>query len=912
MRTHFVHRAGILASALALISSVMVVRTASAFTPAVPPGCSASITTTFTNSTPVVIPTGPAVVTSTITVTGIDPYLWDLDLQTFLTHTFAGDLDITLQSPAGTIVTLTTDNGSGNDNVFTGTVWDDDANPAGQVPYATNNGLVTDHAYVNLTLASPLVPEEALGAFIGEDPNGNWVITISDDLAGDGGSLDSWSLMLTTIPASPTLNSATFTNNSPTAIPAGPAVVSSTLNVSGAIPFLADVNLITNITHTFAADLDITLQSPAGTIVTLTTDNGIGNDNVFNGTVWDDDANPAGQVPYTTNNGLVTDHAYVDLTLASPLVPEEAMSAFIGENPNGNWIITISDDLAGDGGSLDSWSLNLTMANCLPVTVNQAASQADPTNASPILFTAVFGEPINKATFTAADVTLGGTAGATTVVITETAPNDGTTFEISASGMSVDGTVTASITANTVQDPLGGNNSASTSTDNEVTLVLPATVTGVNSPVADGFYTVGATIPITVTFSKPVTITGAGTPQLTIETGPTDAVADYLAGSGSATLTFTYTVQAGERSPDLDYAGTNALALNGAIIRDAGGFDAILTLPAPAGAGSLAGNKAIVIDTINPVIVAGPNTVPANGAVLTSGINTLTVQFNKDVVHDGGVNAANNPANYLLVEDGPNNIFNTSACGPLPAFGPKPDDIAILVDSVTYDPATFVATLSVNGGVLLPDGRYSLFVCGTTSILDPVGNELNGGADSVIIFTVTTPAPAVVPATGFPVGRETRLPVQPADMAYADLGDLWLEIPQLGVKMPIVGVPQANGTWDVSWLGKNAGWLNGSAFPTWNGNSVLTGHVWNADNSAGPFARLNTLWWGDRIIVHAEGGEYVYEVRSVQQISPGNTAAMLKHEDLQWLTLVTCRAYDQASNTYKYRLLVRAVLIEVK
>ncbi len=98
--------------------------------------------------------------------------------------------------------------------------------------------------------------------------------------------------------------------------------------------------------------------------MTLTTDNGAGNDNVFNGTLWDDSANPAGQVPYTTNNGLVTDNAYVNLTTATPLVPEEAMAAFIGEDPNGTWTLTISDDLAGDGGSLDSWSLDIDTFSC--------------------------------------------------------------------------------------------------------------------------------------------------------------------------------------------------------------------------------------------------------------------------------------------------------------------------------------------------------------------------------------------------------------------------------------------------------------------------------------------------------------------------------------------------------------------
>lgn len=327
----------------------------------VPPGCTAS-TYTFNNNTPVTIPTGPAVVTSTINVTGAGNYLFDVNVFTMLQHTFAADLDVTIQSPAGTIVTLTTDNGGSNDNVFNGTLWDDDANPAGQVPYTTNDGLVTDHAYVNLVTASPLAPEEALGAFAGENPNGTWTITISDDAAEDGGSLDSWSLDFVTLPSAPFEITTSGSSNTPVTIPTGPAVVTSTIDISSAGEFLSKVTLLTNIQHTFTPDLDITIQSPAGTIVTLTTDNGA--NNVFNGTLWDDDANPGGQVPYTFNNGLVTDHAYVGLTTASPLVPEEPLAAFRGENPNGTWTITISDDTAGDGGSLDSWSLNVKTASC--------------------------------------------------------------------------------------------------------------------------------------------------------------------------------------------------------------------------------------------------------------------------------------------------------------------------------------------------------------------------------------------------------------------------------------------------------------------------------------------------------------------------------------------------------------------
>jgi LPXTG-site transpeptidase (sortase) family protein len=170
-----------------------------------------------------------------------------------------------------------------------------------------------------------------------------------------------------------------------------------------------------------------------------------------------------------------------------------------------------------------------------------------------------------------------------------------------------------------------------------------------------------------------------------------------------------------------------------------------------------------------------------------------------------------------------------------------------------------------------------------------------------------------LPGTGFSPQRFTVLSAQPAEKAYADLGDLWLEIPRLGVQMPIVGVPQqADGEWDVSWLGNAAGWLNGTAFPTWSGNSVLTGHVYDADGNPGPFVHINGLWWGDQVIVHAWGAQYVYEVRSVSQVTPGEVSSVITHKDLPWVTLITCRGYNEASNSYTYRVAVGAVLVAVK
>ena len=315
-------------------------------------------------------------------------------------------------------------------------------------------------------------------------------------------------------------------------------------------------------------------------------------------------------------------------------------------------------------------------------------------------------------------------------------------------------------------------------------------------------------------------------------------------------------------------------------------------------------------DPIPQVYVSSSS--PADGSHVASGISSLKVVFNKAMLHDGSANAANNANNYLLVEAGLNRAFDTLSC----LGGRIADDVPIDVNPVSYDTGTFTATLTVNGGVALPAGNYRLFVCGTTSVIDLYGLKLNYGlSDTTITFIIggsTTIPTTSVPATGFAPGKMTSLPVQPAVKFYNSLGDLWLEIPKLGVQMSIVGVPQTNGSWDVSWLGNNAGWLNGSAFPTWKGNSVLTGHVWNADNTPGPFRSLNTLWWGDKVIVHAWGGQYTYEVRAVMQVSPGDTAAMMKHQDMPWLTLVTCRGYNETTGSYKYRVLVRAVLVDVK
>src|SRR5690606_23298992 len=95
-----------------------------------------------------------------------------------------------------------------------------------------------------------------------------------------------------------------------------------------------------------------------------------------------------------------------------------------------------------------------------------------------------------------------------------------------------------------------------------------------------------------------------GSPSLLLETGDTDRDAMYAAGSGTNTLTFNYTVQAGDMSADLDYQSPSALALNGGTLQNGSGDDAIVGLPTVGGTRSIAGQHDLVIDGIAPLVTS--------------------------------------------------------------------------------------------------------------------------------------------------------------------------------------------------------------------------------------------------------------------------------------------------------------------
>ncbi len=307
-----------------------------------------------------------------------------------------------------------------------------------------------------------------------------------------------------------------------------------------------------------------------------------------------------------------------------------------------------------------------------------------------------------------------------------------------------------------------------------------------------------------------------------------------------------------------------------------------------------------------------------NGAILYGNIHQLLIEFSGDVYNPGGsshTDDVTNPDNYLLFQAGEDAVFNTVSCSAVP--GVDPQDVEIAVGPVLYSngrgSGPYVATVTLNSGVNLPAGEYRMLICGSTSIVDLNGVALAGdgvtsGTDKSITFSVSE---AALPETGFPQGQVTILPAQPAANAY-DETDMLLEIPKLNVSTTIIGVPLTTEGWDVTWLGDSAGYLDGSAFPTWEGNTVITGHVWDAYNQPGLFADLKNLQYGDQFQIKAWGATYTYEVRENKLVSAGALGEVMQSEDYDWVTLVTCEYFNSVNEDYLFRRMVRAVLVEVK
>ncbi|MBM7326741.1 Ig-like domain repeat protein, partial [Agrobacterium sp. S2] len=129
----------------------------------------------------------------------------------------------------------------------------------------------------------------------------------------------------------------------------------------------------------------------------------------------------AGQSPSgTVNISIGSQSANVGLSPTGPVSPASSATFRTASLASGTYQVNASYS-GGGGCSTGTGSGSSHTVDTNPtVTINQAATQADPTSRSPILFDVVFDKPIVG--FSAADIQLSGTAGATNVAITGSGP----------------------------------------------------------------------------------------------------------------------------------------------------------------------------------------------------------------------------------------------------------------------------------------------------------------------------------------------------------------------------------------------------------------------------------------------------------------------------------------------------------
>jgi Bacterial Ig-like domain (group 3) len=200
---------------------------------------------------------------------------------------------------------------------------------------------------------------------------------------------------------------------------------------------------------------------------------------------------------------------------------------------------------------------------------------SSPTNKTSLSFTVTFSEPVTGVD--ASDFTTS-TTGTLAGTISAVTPSSASTYIVTVSSVTGDGTLGLGVNADgtgiadLATNPLSGGFTGGETYSVEMT---PPAVTSVTVP-KFGIYIADQGLDFAVTFSEPVTVTGTPRLAITLDAGGT-VYADYQSGSGTATLTFSYTVQTGQR----DLTGItmgSSIGLNGGSIVDAATNAAVLSL----------------------------------------------------------------------------------------------------------------------------------------------------------------------------------------------------------------------------------------------------------------------------------------------------------------------------------------------
>jgi subtilisin-like proprotein convertase family protein len=204
-------------------------------------------------------------------------------------HTYRGDLIVSLVSPSGKIAVLHERNGGPNND-----------------------------------LQRSFTPADtaALSTLLGDGIEGRWSLQVQDMASVDTGTLESWSIKLTSSAAREIAARRDAAIEIPDNAPAG-IEDSLTIDEEGLID---DIEVDVDITHSFIGDLRVTLSSPAGMAITLHNRSGGRADNIIR--------------TYTTND-------------------TPALTNLTGQSFQGEWTLEVMDLANFDRGKLNGWGVRI-------------------------------------------------------------------------------------------------------------------------------------------------------------------------------------------------------------------------------------------------------------------------------------------------------------------------------------------------------------------------------------------------------------------------------------------------------------------------------------------------------------------------------------------------------------------------
>jgi DNA/RNA endonuclease G (NUC1) len=175
----------------------------------------------------------------------------------------------------------------------------------------------------------------------------------------------------------------------------------------------------------------------------------------------------------------------------------------------------------------------------------------------------------------------------------------------------------------TIKDAAGNDalttlNGVGVTTGIHVDAIAPSVST--SSVPANGTYVAPQNLDFTVTYSEAVVVTGVPYVGVTLNTGG-PVQAGYVSGSGTATITFRYSVVSGNADPD-GIAVDPSITLNAGTIKDAAGNDAATAV-------TFASTTGVLVDAIAPI--SSSSTVPANGTYIVGQALNYSVTFTEPV-----------------------------------------------------------------------------------------------------------------------------------------------------------------------------------------------------------------------------------------------------------------------------------------